>query len=865
MKTNEIREKFLKYFGNHDHKVYKSASLIPTDDPTLLFTSAGMASFKAYFLGLKRDVSRAASCQKCFRTTDIENVGYTARHHTFFEMLGNFSFGDYFKKEAIAYAWEFSTKELNIPGDRIHISVFKDDDEAYDIWKNSMGVPSERIVKLGEKDNFWTIGVGPSGPCSELYVDLGEKVGCGKPDCGPGCDCPRFLEFWNLVFTQFNRAEDGTLTPLERKNIDTGAGLERVASILQGKTDNFESDAFTPIVNCVEKLTGHKFTESQQVKTAIKVVSDHARALAFAIADGGMPSNEGRGYVLRKILRRASRFAYSYLDQDKPFLHKIVPTVIEAMPSYPEVKENQAYITSLMIGEEEKFLQTLKSGSRILDDYIYDLKKKKDTVLPGEKAFMLHDTYGFPLDLTKEICMEQGLKVDEKGFEAELEKQKERGRANAVSAFVNFSAIDPANYTETQFTGYTDLAGEAKVLDAIKHEDGSAIVITDKTPFYAEAGGQAGDAGKITAGEAIFSVEKTEQAEGVYMHIGKWATEKTFAKGDKVTMQVDAQRRMDTKRNHTSTHLLHKALKEVLGDHVKQAGSYVGPDRLRFDFNHFKAVSDEQLEEIENKVNVEILKAEPVKTQVMNFDEAVASGAQALFGEKYGDTVRVVSVGTYSKELCGGTHLANSSEAGAFTIISESSIASGVRRIEALTGMAAIDELHKTRKREKEVAKVLDCDVPGIAKKAEKLLSSAKEQRKEIEELKQELLKAEVHKLNKFAKTQNNVTYISANMKDLSVKDMKSLADDYMSANNSTDLIFLASAADKANFVLKLSPKLVDKGLNAGKLVKEIAQFADGSGGGKPDYATAGGKSPEKLATAMTEGEKIIKSALDAI
>ncbi|MFZ5950664.1 MAG: alanine--tRNA ligase, partial [Candidatus Rifleibacteriota bacterium] len=644
MKTAIIRQKFLDFFGKKQHKVEKSAPLIPQDDPTLLFISAGMAPFKPYFLGLKTDLSRAASCQKCFRTTDIENVGYTARHHTFFEMLGNFSFGDYFKKEAIAWAWEFITKEINLPVDKLYVSVHHTDDEAWQIWNRDIGVAADHIVKLGDKDNFWTIGIGPSGPCSEIYIDQGEEIGCKSPECAPGCDCPRFLEFWNLVFTQYDRAEDGTLTPLERKNIDTGMGLERLASILQGKKDNFENDVFAGIVKKTEDITGRRFSEQGKIRTALKVVSDHVRALSFALADGALPGNEGRGYVLRKILRRASRFGFSYLGQDKPFLHQIVPTVAEIMADYPEVKENADHVIRVVKNEEERFLQTLKTGSEILNQYLDELRKAGNSTLAGEKAFLLHDTYGFPLDLTREICREQSLLVDENGFNVELEKQRQRGRANVVSAFVNFSAVNPGDYPETVFSGYEKMQDTGKVL-AVVTEGDQTIVIVDKTPFYAEAGGQIGDNGQIVCGNAVFNVKTTEKAEGVYLHIGSWASGNHFAAGATVELIVDSKTRRATMRNHTATHLLHKALQEILGDHVKQAGSYVNPERLRFDFTHFESIGPDIIAQIENRVNEKILDALEVKKQEMAYDEAVKSGAMALFGEKYGDSVRVVRVG----------------------------------------------------------------------------------------------------------------------------------------------------------------------------------------------------------------------------
>lgn len=861
MKTAEIRQKFLDFYGSHGHKVVKSFPLIPQDDPTLLFISAGMAPFKPYFLGLKRDISRATSCQKCFRTTDIENVGYTARHHTFFEMLGNFSFGDYFKKEAIAMAWEFITKVLNMPQDRLYISVHHSDEDALKLWHDGMGVPLDHLVKLGDKDNFWTIGIGPSGPCSEIYIDQGPEIGCGKPDCAPGCDCPRFLEFWNLVFTQYNRAEDGSLSPLERCNIDTGMGLERIAAIMQGKFDNFENDAFTGIVEKVESMTNHKFNESQKIRTAIKVVSDHARALSFALADGALPGNEGRGYVLRKILRRASRFGYSYLGQDKPFLHKLISTVADVMSFYPEVRENTAHIERIVKSEEERFLQTLKTGSDMLNEYLEELKHENKTMLSGEKAFLLHDTYGFPLDLTKEICQEQNLTVDEKAFDDELEKQRERGRANVVAAYVNFSAINPADYTDTKFTGYDTMTDTAKVLDVIKTKD-ATLVITDKTPFYAEMGGQVGDVGTIFCGNAKFEVTGTSKAENVFMHSGKFTTSETFEKGAEVKLEVNKAVRKAIMRNHTATHILHKALQEILGDHVKQAGSLVSPERLRFDFTHFEAISAETLEQVENRVNEEILEALNVHTDVKSYDEAIKTGATALFGEKYGDTVRIVNVGNYSKEFCGGTHIGNSAEIGLFSITSESSVAAGVRRIEAVTGTAALEELHQMKHFEKNVAKALDCDNKSILQKIEKLNTESRELRKELEQMKKENAKGQVANIQNNAKVVNGVSIIKAKINGMSVDEMKGMADELVGNAGSNIAVLLGTASDKANFVLKVSSDLVKKGVHAGKLIKEIAKIAGGNGGGRPDMASAGGKDANKLEEALNAGEEMIGKAL---
>jgi alanyl-tRNA synthetase len=863
VKTAIIRQKFLDFFGKHDHKVEKSAPLIPLDDPTLLFISAGMAAFKPYFLGLKTDINRAASCQKCFRTTDIENVGYTARHHTFFEMLGNFSFGDYFKKEAIAWAWEFIIKELGLPEDKLYVSVHHSDDEAWQIWNKDMQVPADRIVRLGDKDNFWTIGVGPSGPCSEIYIDQGEEVGCKSPDCAPGCDCARFLEFWNLVFTQYDRAEDGTLSPLARTNIDTGMGLERLAAILQGKKDNFENDVFSQIVGKAEAITKHKFLESPASKTALKVVADHVRALSFALADGGLPGNEGRGYVLRKILRRASRFGFSYLGQNQPFLHQIVPTVAGVMSDYPEVSDNLDHIVRIVKSEEERFLQTLKTGSDMLADYIEHLRKDKQNTLSGEKAFLLHDTYGFPLDLTREICKENQLLVDETAFNQELEKQRERGRANVVSAFVNFQAVNPGDYPETEFTGYDKMQDTGKVLDVVKEGD-SNLVITDKTPFYAESGGQIGDNGVISANDAEFVVKTTEKAEGVFLHIGAWKTNKQLSKGDQVSMAVDVNARKATMRNHTATHLLHKALQEILGDHVKQAGSYVSPERLRFDFTHFSAITAEELEKIEVRVNEKILEAHEVRKKIMKYDEAVKSGAMALFGEKYTDEVRVIEIGDYSKELCGGTHINNSAEIGLLTIVSEASVAAGVRRIEAVSGACSLNVMHQLRNSEQELARLLDCDQKGLAHKVEKLLGENRELRREIDKLRKSQAMGQIDHIKASTRQIADVSVILSRTDGLSVAEMKQLCDELVGNGGPRTLALLATGGEKAGFVVKISKELVKQGLHAGKLIKEVAKVAGGGGGGRPDMATAGGKDVSKIDEALQQAEKLISEALSA-
>ncbi len=859
MITAEIRRKFLDFFRGRGHTVKDSFPLIPQDDPTLLFISAGMAPLKPYFLGTKTDMKRAATCQKCFRTTDIENVGYTARHHTFFEMLGNFSFGDYFKKDAIAWAWEFITRDLGLDSSRLFVSVHHSDDEALQIWNKDVGVPISRIVKLGDKDNFWTIGIGPSGPCSEIYIDQGPELSCGSPDCAPGCDCARYLEFWNLVFTQYNRSEDGTLTPLEKKNIDTGMGLERLAAILQGKHDNFENDVFAGIVHEVEALTNHRFSEGGKTRIALKVVSDHIRALSFAIADGALPGNEGRGYVLRKILRRASRFGFSYLGQEQAFLHRLVPAVARSLEVYPEIEKNREYIQKIVNSEEERFLQTLKTGSEMLTEFVAALGKTGNRTLEGAKAFLLHDTYGFPLDLTREICKEENIKVDEAGFNVELEKQRERGRANVVSAFVNFQAINPSDFPSTRFVGYDRMKEQAKVLGTVPAGD-ETVVITDVSPFYAASGGQVGDVGRIFSDGATFTVKSTEKTEEVILHRGVWDGTGRFAAGDTVTLEVQEMTRRSTMRNHTATHLLHKALQEALGNHVKQAGSMVAPDRLRFDFTHFQGIDHETLERIERRVNEEVLRSHPVITTQTSFKEAVSRGAMALFGEKYGDVVRLVEVGDFSKELCGGTHCSNASEIGSFSILSESSVASGVRRIEALTGEGALEHIREMRREERALAQVLDCDSRSLVNKASRLVAEMKELKKELEALKKGEVKQVIAHVRSKAKTVGRASVIVSSVDGLTVDEMKSMADE-LTANAPHTAVLLASGGEKASFVLKLTRDLVEGGQNAGKLVKEIAKVAGGSGGGRSDMATAGGKNPEKLSEALKVAEAIFQEA----
>jgi alanyl-tRNA synthetase len=694
MTGNEVRSKFLEYFKKKTHEVVRSSSLVPHDDPTLLFTNAGMVQFKRAFLGEeKRSYKRATTSQKCVRAggkhNDLENVGYTARHHTFFEMLGNFSFGDYFKEKAVEYGWDLLTNGYGLPPDKLWVSIYLDDDEAHDIWHNQIGVPTERILRFGEEDNFWAMGdTGPCGPCSEIHLDRGDAHGCGRPDCDPGCDCDRFLELWNLVFMQFNRDTSGKLTPLPKPSIDTGLGLERMVSILQDVATNFEIDLILPIIKKTEILAERRFGESVETDVAMKVIADHSRAAAFLIGDGVFPSNEGRGYVLRRIMRRAIRYGRN-IGLTQPFLHLTADVVFEVMkPAYPELMESKAFITNVIKNEEVRFLETLDTGLRLLNDTLSDIKAKGQTAIPGELIFKLYDTYGFPVDIVRDVVREEQIDLDMDGFESAMQKQRDRSRSTAV-----FTGISDAYKQLTvkgfsaEFVGYNQLSCDSKVVLLVK--DGKAVdtagadtpieVVTAATPFYGEAGGQMGDSGSLTApGLQVAVTETIKDPTGLIIHRGS-VVKGEIKTGQTVTLTVDKDHREATQRNHTATHILHSVLRRTLGDHVKQAGSLVAPDRLRFDFSHFSQIDEETLERIEALVNARI--RENVSTEIveMEAEEAFKSGATALFEEKYGDRVRVVALSDFSKELCGGTHVRNTGDIGFFKIVSESSVASGAR------------------------------------------------------------------------------------------------------------------------------------------------------------------------------------------
>ncbi|MGD2037150.1 MAG: alanine--tRNA ligase, partial [Desulfobacterales bacterium] len=754
MTGNEIRTQFLNYFKKHEHRIVRSSSLVPQDDPTLLFINAGMVQFKRVFLGEeKRDYLRATTSQKCVRAggkhNDLENVGYTARHHTFFEMLGNFSFGDYFKEGAIEFAWDLLTNGYGLPGDKLYGSIYLDDDEAYELWRKNIGLPDDRIVRFGEEDNFWSMGdTGPCGPCSEILIDRGEEYGCDRPDCAVGCECDRYLEIWNLVFMQFNRDASGKMTPLPKPSIDTGMGLERIVSIIQDVPTNFDTDLILPIIRQTEDLAQRRFGKSRETDVAMKVIADHSRAAAFLIGDGIMPANEGRGYVLRRILRRAIRYGRN-IGLSRPFLHKTAAVVFDIMkPAYPELSEAAAFITNIIKNEEVRFLETLDTGLKLLNDTLSEIKTRGETRVPGDVIFKLYDTYGFPVDIVRDVVRDENMSLDLEGFDSAMDAQRARSRSVATFASISdaYKKLSARGF-KPEFRGYEMLTSDSKVKLIV--EGGSEIaeavagqsveLVTDETPFYAESGGQVGDSGKITAKNFEMKVVDTiKDPTGLIIHKGNIIAGK-ITKGQKVTLSVDGAKRKATALNHTATHILHAVLREVLGEHVKQAGSLVAPDRLRFDFTHFSPVDPETLAEIETRVNRRIRDNVPTETEEMEAEAAFDSGATALFEEKYGERVRVISLSNFSKELCGGTHTRQTGDIGLFKIVSESSIASGVRRIEALTGQGALEYVQKTSRMLEQAAHLVKEKPGALAPKIKKILNDLKALEKEIDHLKAEM------------------------------------------------------------------------------------------------------------------------------
>lgn len=866
---NKIRELFLSFYESKDHYRRQSFSLIPEKDKSLLIINSGMAPLKPYFAGLETPPSkRMTTCQKCIRTGDIENVGYTSRHGTFFEMLGSFSFGDYFKEQSLTWGWEFITQVLKMPTDKLWATVYEEDDDAYRIWKDIIGMPEERIVRLGKDDNFWEIGTGPCGPCSEIYYDRGEQYGCDNPDCKPGCDCDRYVEFWNHVFTQFNRDDEGNYSDLAHPNIDTGMGIERLACIMQGVDSIFDIDTIKYILDGVVEISGVEYKSgAAPTDVSIRIITDHLRSMTFMIGDSIVPGNEGRGYVLRRLIRRAARHG-RVLGIEGPFLAKLCDRVIDASgQAYPELETRRAMIKKIVAVEEEKFASTIDQGMKIINGHIDELKASGETVLDGEKAFKLHDTYGFPIDLTREILEESGYSVDIEGFEAAMEQQKKRSQVeqDMEGAGWKEAAASFAFEGETEFTGYDTMVQngivksifwDKKPLSSAKEGDVCRIAL-DKTPFYAESGGQIYDTGMIYNDNFAAEVTEVLKFQNVFAH--KIIVRKGELKvGEEVTCMPHAPSRNMTSANHTATHLLHRVLREVLGVHVKQAGSSVTRDGLRFDFNHFQAMTDEEVARVEEIVNDKISHFIDVETKVMPVKEAFEEGATALFGEKYGDTVRVVSIGDYSKELCGGTHVRNIGQIGAFKILSESGVASGVRRIEAVTGLGVLKKFNEDETLINNTAEALKSNRDNITDRSSALLDEVKALKKEISELKKAEMNKGLDSILDGAKDINGIKLITKQFDDYKINDLRELSDKIKAENKGVAMVFAAVSGGKATLLVSLTDDLVEKGLHAGKLIKEIAAAAGGGGGGKADMAQAGAKDISKLPDAFAKAEELL-------
>ena len=878
MRANEVRETFLSFFEGKGHTRVPSSSLVPHNDPTLLFTNAGMVQFKDVFLGLdKRPYTRATSCQKCVRAggkhNDLENVGFTARHHTFFEMLGNFSFGDYFKREAIAFAWELLTEVYKLPKDRLWVTIFQDDDEAFDIWSREVGFPEERIVRMGEKDNFWAMGdTGPCGPCSEIIIDQGEDMACG-PHCNIYCDCDRFLELWNLVFMQYNRDKEGNLTPLPKPSIDTGMGLERLAAVLQGVRSNFDTDLFRPLISFIEDLSGVSYGSSETTDVSIRVIADHARATTFLIADGVLPSNEGRGYVLRRILRRAARYGL-ILGLKEPFLYRVTDQVVEMMKGvYPEVLEARELVAKITRMEEERFSSTLEYGLRVLEEIVEEVKAKGEKVLPGKALFKLYDTYGFPLDLAQDVAREEGLEVDLEGFDREMERQREQARASWTGEIQEVSPV----YSELEktrgpilFTGYetmedrgriTAIIRDGQLVDALEEgEEGE--VILDRTPFYGEAGGQVGDRGYLEGLEGRFRVEDTQKPlPNLYVHLGR-VEKGTLKVGDEVLARVEKEDRLNTMAHHTATHLLHWALRQVLGDHVKQAGSLVAPRRLRFDFTHFAPLSPQELRKVEDLVNQRIWEDHPVETLVTDLDRAIEMGAMALFDEKYGDKVRLVMVGDFSKELCAGTHVRRTGNIGMFKIIHEGGVAAGIRRIEALARGALLEHIRQEDATIRSIGELLKAKPGEELPRVERLLAQVKELEKEISRLKDRLASQATGDILSDVREIAGVKVLAVRMDGTDVEALRAMADRLRQKLGTAALLLASASQGKVTLLCALTKDIAGKRLHAGELVKAVAKVVGGGGGGRPDMAQAGGKDTGKVEEAMDLFYRLVEKTL---
>ena len=873
---SEIRRAFLKFFEEHGHTLVPSSGLIPKDDPTLLFTNSGMVQFKNCFLGLEdRGYTRAASSQKSVRAggkhNDLENVGFTARHHTFFEMLGNFSFGDYFKKESISWGWEFLTEKMGLPKEKLWITIYQEDDEAFEIWNKIMGVPADRIVRMGMDSNFWMMGeTGPCGPCSEILYDQGPGVGCGRPECSVECNCDRHLELWNHVFTQFDRDKDGHFHPLPKPNIDTGMGLERLAAVIQGVSSNYDSDLFTPIIRFVSKISGKAYGTSEDSDVSMRVIADHSRAVTFLIGDGCLPSNEGRGYVLRRILRRAARHG-KLLGLDKPFLNEVVSVVVETMKdAYPDLSDKESFIRKVVVNEEQRFIETLDSGLKILSEEVATLKKSGQPIVPGEVVFKLYDTFGFPVDLTADIVKKDRLTLDMEGFEKAMEAQREKAReswkGSGEQAIADSYKKLAVRGVSTEFIGFHGVTEATSCITAILKKDETvdalaegenAEIFVEETPFYGEKGGQVGDTGVIEGEGFRFEVWDTQwPLDNLITHIGK-LKKGAIKVGDRALMKVDRAIRRATEAHHSGTHVLNAALKKTLGDHIKQSGSLVNPERLRFDFTHFSRIDEAEMDKIEIIANQIIRENAAVETRLLPREEAMKTGAAAVFDEKYGDVVRLVKMGDFSMELCGGTHVERTGDIGALKVISESSVAAGVRRIEAVTGEEALKYFKKVETELKKSAALLKANPLELSERIEKIQKHQKELEKEIDSLNSRLATKDLSDLFKKVKEIKGIRVLATVVDAADVKTLRDFGDKLRDKIQSGIILIGSKAGDNAMLLCLVTKDLTDK-YHAGNIIKEIAPIVGGSGGGRPDMAQAGGPKPEKLKQALKKLQEII-------
>jgi alanyl-tRNA synthetase len=881
MKTNVIRRKFLSFFEKKGHSLFPSDSLVPGNDPTLLFTGAGMNQFKDMFLGKGTlGVKSATTCQKCIRTGDIENVGKTPMHHTFFEMLGNFSFGDYFKLEAIEMAWEFMLNEMKLPKERLSVSIYLDDEESYDIWLKKIGIPEDKIYRFGEKENFWPANApsdgpnGPCGPCSEIFYDRGKDVGCRRKECAPDCDCERFVEVWNLVFTQFDRKDGGVLEPLPNKNVDTGMGLERMASVMQDVSTNFEIDIFKPIIQNISEITEVKYDSQTENGKLMNRIADHIRAIIFCISDGVLPGNEGRGYVERRLLRRAVRDGLK-LGKEECFLYKLVPIIADVMlETYPEIKQRRENIARIIKNEEERFHETLFMGNRRLDELMEGLRKSGQKRLSGQDAFQLYDTFGFPFEMTKSILEESGLTVDESGFEKEMEKQRELARSSTQMTGSIFDegpiATIKETVKETAFLGYENCETESRVIGIIINEQlvkaakaGQEIhIVLDQTPFYAEAGGQVGDIGIVQTKNSKVEISNTKKSNDIIVHIGK-VVEGKIKTNETVTSIIDKGRRAAIKRNHSATHLLHYTLRQVVGQHAEQSGSLVAPERLRFDFHHFEGIKKDEIARIEELMNERVMENAPVVTEEMALDKARNAGATALFGEKYDENVRVVSIGDYSQELCAGTHVNNTGEIGLFKITSESSIAAGIRRLEAVTGNDALTRIRQKEKTLDRLCNVLDVQENMAVQRAEELMLQIRDLRKDVQKAKKEGAREFSSELIANAREISGVKIVAEVIEGVDIGDLRKTVDSLKESLGSVAIVLGTTEDSKVTLLTSLSNDLVKKGLHAGNIARDIAKIVGGGGGGRADMAQAGGQLPDKINEAIDLGFRIIQEKIE--